>query len=358
MCDLSVVLISKNQAWNICRLIESVLCAFSSVSEAPEVILVDSASTDDTVQLASRYPITILRIRPGQRLSPAIGRYIGSQRACGDLVFFLDGDTELVQSWLPRGLQVMAEDPGVGAVTGKVINCPTSAAGRTAPIETFSEGSPRGVLWGSYDGGGAAMYRRSVLEKVGTFNPGLYADEEPELCLRVRHAGYRVLELDRPIVWHYNDAPEAISNVLSRRRRNFLLGVGQCLRYHLTDGLLWPYLKERGRWSLAATMWLAFGFATLLRLLIARDAIPFGAWTCGVMLLIAMTAWQKRSLRAALVSAFHRVLQIEGLLRGFLREPLRPADWSWRLDVVKQSSAKELQSSKMLPLTPARTSPK
>src|SRR5215469_3560219 len=60
MVELSVVLITKNQAWNIARLIESVLDATSSVL-SKEIILVDSASTDQTVEIAGRYPVTILR---------------------------------------------------------------------------------------------------------------------------------------------------------------------------------------------------------------------------------------------------------------------------------------------------------
>ena len=82
MIELSVVLISKNQAWNISRLIESVLQATSSFLSS-EIILVDSNSTDETVEFASRYPISIVRLRPGQRLSPAAGRYIGYQRPRG-----------------------------------------------------------------------------------------------------------------------------------------------------------------------------------------------------------------------------------------------------------------------------------
>ena|SRR5713226_363525 len=96
MTELSVVLISKNQAWNISRLIESVLQATSSVP-SKEIILVDSASTDETVERASRYPISILRLQPGQRLSPAIGRFVGYKQTQGEYVLFLDGDTELVR---------------------------------------------------------------------------------------------------------------------------------------------------------------------------------------------------------------------------------------------------------------------
>src|SRR6266853_2928168 len=115
MIELSIVLISKNQAWNIARLIESVLQATSSIAMV-EILLVDSASTDETVQVASRFPITILRLRPGHRLSPAAGRYIGYKRTRGDFVLFLDGDMELLQGWLRQAVQVMREMPKGGVM--------------------------------------------------------------------------------------------------------------------------------------------------------------------------------------------------------------------------------------------------
>ena len=336
MIELSVVLISKNQAWNISRLIESVLQATSSII-SKEVILVDSASTDETVEMASRYPISIVRLQPGQRLSPAIGRYTGYKRTQGEFVLFLDGDTELVPGWLPHALRVMREVANAGAVTGKVINLLPSAAGERTPLaEKMHMDAPREVLWGSYDGGGAALYRRSVLEEVGTFNPYLKSDEEPELGLRIRHAKYRILELDRPIVHHYNAAPDDISSVLSRRRRNFLLGWGQCLRYHIADDLLWPYIKERGCWSLAAALWLVAGLVSFLRTLTVSDPMWFISWILASAVLIAAAAWRKRSLRRALVAAFHRLLMVEGLFRGFLMKPFPPEIFRANFEVIKE----------------------
>ena len=64
MTELSVVLTTKNQAWNATRLIESVLEAISRLSST-EVTLVDSASADETVELARCYPVSILRLRGG-----------------------------------------------------------------------------------------------------------------------------------------------------------------------------------------------------------------------------------------------------------------------------------------------------
>ncbi len=48
--ELSVALISKNQAWNMNRLIESVLQNISAISSG-EIVLVDSASTDSLISL-------------------------------------------------------------------------------------------------------------------------------------------------------------------------------------------------------------------------------------------------------------------------------------------------------------------
>lgn len=335
MTQLSVVLITKNQAWNIARLIESVLEGASSIC-SKEIILVDSASTDETVELASRYPISIVRLQPGQPLSPAIGRYVGYRHTQGEYVLFLDGDTRMVQGWLPRALHTVQENPHVGAVTGRVINLPTAAATQDPgplPRKNGLEAS-REVLWGSYGGGGAAMYRRSVLEQVGTFNPFLCSDEEPELGLRIRHAGYRILEIDYPIVRHYNDAPIAVSNVLRRRRCKFLLGIGQGARYHLRSKLLWPWLRERW-WGPAATLWTFVITGTFLGSLMARNSVWLKLWSLCVVLTIAAIVFRKRSVARGLVAIFNWFLMAEGFLKGFLMSPRTPASFRANLEPVQ-----------------------
>ena len=344
MTELSVVLISKNQAWSIVRLMESVIRETASVP-SKEIILIDSASTDETVELAGAYPIRIFRLQGGQPLSPAIGRHVGYKQAQGQYVLFLDGDTELVEGWLTHALRLMRETPSAGAVTGHVINLPTAAAKGPVPLLRKTQmRAPREVLWGSYGGGGAAMYRRTVLEEVGTFNPYLNSDEEPELGLRIRHAGYRILELDYPIVRHYNDAPVAMSSVLSRRRRNFLLGIGQGARYHLGTALVWRWLRERW-WGPAAVFWMATGLGTLLWSLVARDFAWFSLWLLGLSLLIAGLAFRKRSLRAAFVSVFNWVLLAEGVMRGTLMKPLPPDNFHANFELIKDLRNREVVPS-------------
>lgn len=335
--ELSVVLIAKNQAWSISRLIESVLREISIVSPK-EVILVDSASSDDTVALASAYPINIFRLKPGQRLSPSIGRHVGYKHAKGEYVLFLDGDTELIPGWLPHAMRLMRERPDIGAVTGRIINLPTAAADQqhVVPVQNGNPVLTKEVLWCSYGGGGAALYRRSALERAGCFNPYLFSDEEPELGLRIRYAGYRMFSLDYPMAYHFNDAPVAVSSVLSRRKRNFHLGMGQAARYHLGTKLFWMYLRERW-FGTGSAFLLVSCIATILLSLVLRDLRWFFAWLLVLCLLILRGAWRKRSLRAQLVAAFNWLIMAEGFFQGMLMKPLPPERFHPDLEVVKES---------------------
>lgn len=221
-------------------------------------------------------------------------------------------------------------------MSSRVIDLPPpSADKKTPPPEIVRTSAPKEVSYASFVAGGAALYRRSVLEQVGTFNPHLKSDEEPELCLRIRHAGYRILLLDYPIVRHYSIAQESLSGLLGRRRRKFLMGVGQCFRYHMASKLFWPYVRERGMWSLMAALWLGAGLGAFLWSLITRDFILISLWTLLLALLIAGAAWRKRSLRRALLSVFHRLLMVEGLLRGFLMKPLPPECYPQNAEVIR-----------------------
>ena len=174
MTELSVVIITKNQAWNISRLIESVLRETVSVSSS-EIVLVDSASSDDTVQVAAQFPVSVLRLSPTQHLSPSAGRYIGYKNSSGKLILFLDGDMELVEGWLNRALVYLSDKPDVALVTGEVIDLPLDAR---SPDKPKLDDNTKITTFEVSKSGGAALYRRSVLEEVGTFNPYLYSDEE------------------------------------------------------------------------------------------------------------------------------------------------------------------------------------
>ncbi len=330
MTGLSVILISRNQQWNIARLIESVLEGTSHLASR-EIVLVDSASTDGTAESASVFPVGVLRLRPDQPLTPAAGRAVGCRHTTGDLVLFLDGDMQLCAGWLERALRVLEERPEVAVATGRVVDLPRSAGSEEMP--SFDRDDLEGAI-DVLHGGGAALYRRSVLEEVGGFNPYLCSDEEPDLCLRIRAAGYRVLQLRHPIAYHYSDPSHAISTLVARWRRNLYLGAGQAIRYRLGSESLWPYIRERG-FGLLPGLGLVAGLGGFAWSLATGEWIWFGSWALLLAATITVDACRKRSLYRTLYSLLHRLLIFDGTVRGFLARPLDPAGYPARLEVIK-----------------------
>jgi hypothetical protein len=114
------------------------------------------------------------------------------------LVQFVDGDCEVVGGWIERAAARLEERPELAAVCGR-------------RRERFPRASVYNLLcdieWDTPVGdtlacGGDAMMRLAALEKVGGFAPTLIAGEEPELCVRLRAAGYKIERLDAEMTLH------------------------------------------------------------------------------------------------------------------------------------------------------------
>ena len=306
---VSVVVITRNQGWNIERLLRS---ALSATRDLPaEVILVDSASDDGTVERALEYPVQLVRLPSEQRLTAAAGRFVGFSRATGDIVLFLDGDMELLPGWLPLALSVFAETPEVAVVSGQRIDLPKNAEVRTAP-----SADPEFGLYEDRHGGGAAAYRAEVLREVGPFDPSLISEEEPELCLRIRRAGYRVVRTIPPMVHHYTDEPGALTTMLGRRARGLYLGGGQVLRTHAHSGVALQYLAERGSAFIPIPM-MALGAVAGGHDAVTGQTRWLTRWGTLVAVIFGIDVLRRRSLRKAAVKFLERVLLVEGATRGF-----------------------------------------
>src|SRR5260370_39084807 len=100
------------------------------------------------------------------------------------------------------------------------------------------------------------------------------------------------------------------------------MGVGQCFRYHMGSNLFWPYVRERGMWSLTAAICVATGLGAFFWALATRNFIWTGLWIFLLALLIVAAAWGERSFRLALLCVFHRPLLVRSFLRGVLMETL------------------------------------
>jgi glycosyltransferase involved in cell wall biosynthesis len=326
--SLSIVTITKNLEWNIERLVNSVMTKIPNVAE---FVLVDSASTDKTVEVACQLPIKVIQLDANQRLTAAAGRYVGYLNTTGDNILFLDGDVELLEKWHTFALDILEKHPEIGAVGGRYINVPKTGAVDVA-IERHT---PPVIEDVSHCSGAAAIYRREVLDKTGAFSPHLFSDEEAALATRIRHIGYRVVRLDYPAVLHYTDPPEEVSMLLAQRRRNYWIGYGQNIRNFMGTGMLIPYLRQRG-YAIAPTIVLVISILFLgVTIILGRWLwiVWFFAAGMGLFLLLAI---YKRSLRDAFFTVFRRFIILEGTVRGFFLDPsIKPENYHVDFKVIK-----------------------
>jgi glycosyltransferase involved in cell wall biosynthesis len=320
--NVSVVLIARNQERTIAPLIESVLRETAEL-ESCELILVDSGSSDRTVEIARGYPVSVLGLPDKEWLSAAAGRSAGFARTAGANVLFLDGDMELCQGWLADALSALSLVPAAAAVAGRVIDSERGVDELPDhPLGLREVGGQR--AWALPHTGGAAVYRRAALEQVGQFNPYLRSDEEPELALRLRARGWEILALDRPSVIHRQPVSAGLSALLARRRRGLFLGSGQVVRARLGRPGFRLLLRERGYFLAPLAVVSAGAGATLASLLTHRRRW-IGAWAILVAGALAADVARRRSAKATALAAFNRLLFIEGLVKGFAQGAGDPA---------------------------------
>lgn len=241
---LSVVVVTRNEADRVQPCIKSVFAACREIDDF-EVILVDSNSTDRTVERAAAYPITILRIPTDELSTPGAGRYVGTQYARGEMILFVDGDMVLSETWLPGAISCLRDGDDVAAVDGHLNEPGEGETSQTVDIV-------RGV----------ALYDSTALDDVGGFDPFIESLEDIHLGFQLTAAGYRLLRT--PDVAAEHPVRTKLGEPLRRWRRGYMRGPGQILRRSARSPRLLAKHVSRMRYRLLLLGWLSVGIASLL----------------------------------------------------------------------------------------------
>ncbi|MRU16091.1 glycosyltransferase [Roseovarius sp. A21] len=190
---LAIVIIGRNEGARFLTCLEALPKGVS------QVIYVDSGSTDGSIEAAREYGAEVVDLDRGRPFTAARARNAGIARIDGaELVQFLDGDCALREGWIDAAVARLKADEGLAVVCGR-------------RRERFPEASVFNRLcdaeWDTPIGpalacGGDAMMRVEALRAVDGYNGDLIAGEEPELCVRLRAAGWRIERLDAEMTWH------------------------------------------------------------------------------------------------------------------------------------------------------------
>jgi len=176
---VSIIIANYNYGHFLAEAIES---ALAQTWQPLEVIVIDDGSTDDSLALAGRYPLTVLS-QPNQGVSAA--RNNGAARAAGEYLFFLDADDILLPDAIERlVMELERAGPQAGFAYGRM-----QYFGEKNGLFTSHAFEPSALARENYIPA-CSLIRRSAFDQVGGWDRGFALREDWELFVRLWHAGY------------------------------------------------------------------------------------------------------------------------------------------------------------------------
>ncbi|WP_157211047.1 glycosyltransferase family 2 protein [Verrucomicrobium spinosum] len=162
--NVSVIVPTRNYGRFLADAVKSIL---GQSLPAMEVIVVDDASDDNTVEVARGFGDKIRYVRLDVRGGAAAARNTGLKLAVGEVVCFLDSD----DIWLPGALEILVggleAHPEAAGASARIVNVPDSAMDEALAC-------PASLVERAFQcwGAGGLLLRRNSFEKVGFFDEG------------------------------------------------------------------------------------------------------------------------------------------------------------------------------------------
>jgi GT2 family glycosyltransferase len=194
--SIGAVVIGRNEGARL------VACLESLSSGVWPLVYVDSGSTDGSVAAARRAGAVVVALDTSIPFTAARARNAGFaallEEGTPEFVQFVDGDCLVQPGWLPAARAFLAAQPEVAVVCGRrrEMHPEASVWNRLCDAEWDT---PPGEAKAC---GGDALMRSAAVRQVGGYDDALIAGEEPELCLRLRAAGWRIWRLDAEMTLH------------------------------------------------------------------------------------------------------------------------------------------------------------
>ena len=268
--------------YNACECI--VACVSSALSQVNEVIVVDNASSDDSLaqlEAVFRGDLRLKIVRNRENLGFAAGCNIGVDHSAGSCLLFLNPDCVMTSDSVKHLLRVFDDYPDVGMVGGLLVNPDGSeqAGGRRAiptpwrsfvrafGLSCFSDRWPR--LFFDFHlhkqplpthpieveaiSGACMLIRRAAMQDVGHWDEGYILHcEDLDLSMTLRGKGWKIMFVPDARIAHAKGS-------CSRSRPIFI-------EWHKHRGMMRFYRKFFQHqypgplmWLVALGIWLRFG---------------------------------------------------------------------------------------------------
>lgn len=194
-----------------------------------QVIVVDNASTDDSVEMLHREFPQVMVLQSKERRGFSANHNRALERGTGRYLMILNDDTEIMPHCLERLVRFMDAHPGAGACGAQLLN-PDGSLQRTAnrfPTLAFGIFEALGLdarfpdnpvqrhnIYAQWDrasvrevdsvSGAALLVRREAMAQAGPLDPNYFLySEEVDWCYRLHKQGWKIYYVADARVTHY-----------------------------------------------------------------------------------------------------------------------------------------------------------
>ncbi len=231
---LSIVILNHNTSKLLSECLASIPTALTH-----EIIVVDNASTDDSVAMLKKQFPTVKVIENSDNVGYTRGNNAAKDYALGKYVLFLNSDTTVEKNTLSVMTEFMEEHPDCGASTCLTL-LPTGklyyACHRGFPTPwnslCYFSGLAKLFPWSKFFAGYTATYlplttvheidacsgtflliRKTLLDEIGWFDEDYFAyGEDIEMCFQVKARGFKVMFNPHVKITHYWGATSGLKS--------------------------------------------------------------------------------------------------------------------------------------------------
>jgi GT2 family glycosyltransferase len=220
--DISIIIVNRNTRELLRRCLESVQETIRDLSY--EIICVDNASTDGSVDLLRTWPRPIRLIENAENRGFGAANNQAFRIMTGRYALLLNSDAVLTENAAAKLLSCLEGRPDTAMACGQLLNADGSTQNSMAAFPTLltlmvnmplleflfpgrfpSKRHPMSQPGECDSGIGACLLvRREAIDQVGMFDERyFFFFEETDWAYRMRRAGWKILHVPNAFIYHY-----------------------------------------------------------------------------------------------------------------------------------------------------------
>jgi len=261
---VSIVVPLRNEELFISLCLQA-LVAQDYPADKLEIIVVDGASEDKSAAIVEEFAArhsNIMLLLNGRKITP-VARNIGIGNAGGEYIAIIDSHSRIDPGYIRETTAIMRNHPEIDCVGGAM---KTIGLGFWGQAAAAALASPFGVGDSKFrtsdrealvDTVAFPVYRRSVFDKIGTFDERLARNQDNDFNFRLRRDDGKILLTPKVNSYYY--APPTLYKFCRQAWRNGfwnlrltrLVGQGLSLRHFVPLAFVIALLVSLGGWIFA-----------------------------------------------------------------------------------------------------------